>query len=433
MKESDILIIGGGAAGLMAAYTLTKAGKKVTVLEARERCGGRIHTLHNELFFKKAELGAEFVHGDLPLTLSLLKEAGIQLQPSGGEMWQYKNGKLSRGGLFDESWDLLADKLSKIKIDVPVNQFLETEFPGEKYEALKQSVRRFAAGYDTADPNLASAFALRDEWLSDDEQAQHRVKTGYGSMIAYVENKVRREGGQILLNSIVKRVAWGETGVAVSTADGYQYEADKVLIALPLGILKASGDALASVTFHPPIADHMQAVCDMGYGAIIKILLEFDAPFWEQEPADAAGKGLRKMGFIISNEEIPTWWTQVPEHTPVLTGWLGGLPAVEKKDLSDEELLQAALRSLSNIFKKDIAALKDQVISFHVLNWTKDPFTLGSYAYDTVTTHDARKIMSTPVADTIYFAGEYLYEGPVMGTVEAALISGKTTAEKMLG
>ncbi len=92
MKDIDILIIGAGAAGLMAAYTLSNAGKKVAILEARNRAGGRIHTLENASFFKHAELGAEFVHGNLPITLRLLKKAGIRYYPAWGEMWHYSNG-----------------------------------------------------------------------------------------------------------------------------------------------------------------------------------------------------------------------------------------------------------------------------------------------------------------------------------------------------
>jgi len=140
MTETDILIIGAGATGLMAARELTKAGKKVIVLEARDRCGGRIHTLNNELFFKNSELGAEFIHGDLQTTLGLLKKAGIALQPAGGEMWHAHDGKLDKDGPFAEGWDLLMEKLEELETDTSINQFLAKEFPGDQYDQLKKSV-----------------------------------------------------------------------------------------------------------------------------------------------------------------------------------------------------------------------------------------------------------------------------------------------------
>jgi monoamine oxidase len=100
MNKADILIIGAGAAGLMAARNLAKTGKKVIVLEARNRCGGRIHTIEQESFFKHAELGAEFVHGDLPVTLNLLKEADIPYYSAVADMWHYKNGQFDKEGEF---------------------------------------------------------------------------------------------------------------------------------------------------------------------------------------------------------------------------------------------------------------------------------------------------------------------------------------------
>src|ERR1700748_2470350 len=96
MRNIEVLIIGAGAAGLMAEYTLTRAGKNVTVLEARNRIGGRIHTLDDASFFKHAELGAEFVHGNLPVTLRLLHEAGLEYYSAWGEMWHYHEGKFSK-------------------------------------------------------------------------------------------------------------------------------------------------------------------------------------------------------------------------------------------------------------------------------------------------------------------------------------------------
>ena len=124
MENTDIIIIGAGAAGLMAAYELSKAGKKVMVLEARNRAGGRIHTL-NAPFSTYAELGAEFVHGDLPVTLQLLKEAGIEATPASGEMWQYHDGQFKKEYQQIDHWNLLIKKLEKLEHDTSIGNFLE--------------------------------------------------------------------------------------------------------------------------------------------------------------------------------------------------------------------------------------------------------------------------------------------------------------------
>lgn len=433
MNKADILIVGAGATGLMAARTLTKSGKKVIVLEARGRCGGRIHTINGESFFKNTELGAEFIHGDLPVTLNLLKEAGIAYQPTYGEMWQYKDGRFDKEGSPIEGWPLLMEKLKTIDRDVSINEFLDREFAGDEYNDLKYSVRQFAAGYDSADPDKGSTFALRNEWLSDDEDAQYRVKGGYGKIVEYLEEAVENAGGSIILNSIIKEVQWQPGHVKAITDNGAVYEAGQLLIALPLGVLQADKDQKAAIVFNPPIAAQMNAINKMGFGAIVKILLEFDEPFWLDKQTEAlAGGSLENMSFLLSAEEIPTWWTQAPLPGPVITGWLGGPVAATKKDVPDVDILRQSLQSLSNIFERDIDELKDKLVASRVMNWTNDSFTLGSYAYDTVNASVFRDMLEKPVDNTLFFAGEYLYEGPAMGTVEAALTSGGEVAKRMI-
>src|SRR5260221_13672112 len=95
-RPRHIVVIGGGAAGLMAARGLTRAGKRVAILEARDRCGGRIHPLPSADFGYPAEGGAEFVHGGAPVPHGLLREAGLSLLPIQGTQWTVEDGKFSR-------------------------------------------------------------------------------------------------------------------------------------------------------------------------------------------------------------------------------------------------------------------------------------------------------------------------------------------------
>ena len=433
MQTTDVLIIGAGAAGLMAAYRLSESGKKVIVLEARNRTGGRIHTISHESFFKHAELGAEFIHGNLPVTLNLLKEANIKYSAASGEMVRYDKGKFINHEGFIENWDLLLKKLNELEQDTDIANFLQTHFPGEEYIGLRDGVSKYVAGYDTADPNKASAFALRNEWNNEDDNAQHRLDDGYCSMITYLANKCKENGGSVYLNSAVTQIDWKQALVKVTIVTGEVYTAEKVIIALPLGVLQADRNEKGAIEFHPPIKEQSQAINNLGFGAIIKFLLEFKDAFWENnDTKKLAGKSLKDMAFLISDENIPTWWTQYPKHSTLLTGWLAGPRAKEKISNTNDELLQQALQSLSNLFKLSVDDLRAKLIASSIMNWTAEPFTRGSYSYDTVAAPEARKVLDGGVENTLFFAGEYLYEGPAMGTVEAALTSGQNVAKVIL-
>ena len=423
IMENTILIIGAGAAGLVAARTLAKAGKKVTVLEARSHTGGRIHTLSDQSFFSRAELGAEFIHGDLPVTLGLLKEAGIAAEHASAEMWQHKDGKFVQEEQQVEGWDLVMKTMADLEEDMPIAAFLEKHFADEKYEEVKRSVTRFVSGYDTADPAKASTFALRNEWQHEDDNAQHRIPEGYCSLIHYLTDECKAHGGTIELNAIVKDIHWETGKVRAITTDNTGYNAAQIIIALPLGVLQADADELGAISFYPPIPEQQAAINQIGFGAIIKVLLQFDTPFWEQPIYG----DIKESGFLFTDEAIPTWWTQ-GEGDGLLTGWLGGGPAVEIKDKLEEEIWQIAMQSLCNAFGLDIDYLKGHLIAWRVANWTNEPFTRGSYAYDMVGSDKARDVLNQSVAHTLFFAGEYLYSGPAMGTVEAALDCGVRVA-----
>src|SRR4051812_28540106 len=97
-----IIIVGAGIAGLTAAFHLSNDGQSATIIEARNRMGGRIHTLHDEIFLMPVEAGAEFIHGDLKETTHLLKEAGIEYYEMEGRMFRIKAGKLHKQESFTE-------------------------------------------------------------------------------------------------------------------------------------------------------------------------------------------------------------------------------------------------------------------------------------------------------------------------------------------
>jgi monoamine oxidase len=433
MEKAEVLIIGAGAAGLMAAKLLAEKGKKVIVLEARDRTGGRIHTLNNEYAFSHAELGAEFIHGNLPVTLNLLKEANIAYPSANAEMWRYENGKFDRSEQFIDCWDEFIERLNQLKEDISISDFLDREFNGEEYGGLRDTVWKFVSGYDTADPLTASSFSLRREWQGEDEQAQHRIQGGYGSLINYLTDRIRSNNGVIHLNAIVKQIEWTGGHVQATTAAGDIYEATRVIIALPAGVLQAHHEDKGAITFQPEIPDRLEAINKLGFGSVIKILLQFDELFWEDDKVEKlAGKSLRTMGYLFSDEEIPTWWTQYPKHIPLLTGWIGGPDAEVLKNNSDVKVLEKALISVGNIFDRSPDTLKQKLLAWKVVNWTADPFTRGSYGYDMVGSAKARELLNHPVENTLFFAGDAFYEGAEMGTVEAALASGKRVAELIL-
>ena len=426
MNQPDTIIIGAGAAGLITALELAKAGKKVLALEARNRIGGRCFTFSGDGFTQPVELGAEFIHGELPLTFKLLKEAGLKYEAVSGESFQAKNGEIVPSEFFMEHWDELEQALQEVQEDQPLDQFLQQHFQEDKYADLCKSVNQFAAGYDTADPARVSLFSLRDEWLNEHlEETQYRISGGYVGLMDFLAKEIEKLDGEIKLDSIVKQVNWQQGLVDVLT-DNASFTGTKLVLTIPLGVLVLAGNETGAIVFNPDLPEQRKAATEMGFGAIIKILMEFTEPFWEE-------KGLRNMQFLFSEEKIPTWWAQNPQRNNVLTGWLGGKPQDKIQTLNDEGLLQEAIVSLAHIFNVDASFIEQKLVAAKVYNWTADPFTRGSYSYATLQTKLAREILKKPIAQTIYFAGEALFEGEQLGTVEAALVSGLEVAKEIIG
>src|SRR5439155_3665449 len=199
------------------------------------------------------------------------------------------------------------------------------------------------------------------------------------------------------------------------------FEADAAILAVPLPLL--SEIAL-------PAAAHgrLAAAADIGFGNVVKILLRFQTHWW----ADQGGRDLADLSFLISDATVPTWWTQNPARYPVLTGWYAGPKADRVASLSEAELVDMGLASLGEIFALPPGRIGRDLVAARAINWGNDPFARGAYSYATPQTRTALSALRTPDGDAIFLAGEALYAGPDMGTVEAALASGLESAQTIL-
>lgn len=420
----DVIVIGAGASGLIAAYELSLVGKKVAVIEARGRYGGRIHTITNNRFSTPIESGAEFIHGKLELTKNLLKKAGISTFEVRGELWQKYANELSRQEDFIEDYSDLEKKFKQIKEDLPVSTFIEKYLSEDKYEELRFSLKNYVEGYYAADTSKASTYALCEELNTSDEE-QFRIDGGYSQLIRFLAEQSREHGCTFYYSHVVEQVNWSRNKIEVITRPG-SFHAAKVLITTSLGVLQNE-----KIKFNPGIPDKMNAVKGLGFGPVIKIILEFNEAFWKKKEY-TGNNDLSKMSFLFSSQEIPTWWTMYPRETSLLTGWVAGPRAEALKNCSNDEILYKSLLALQSIFSLEVSFLEQTLKSWAVYNWATDEYNLGGYAFDVVNGHHFRQILKEPLLDCVYFAGEALFEGPEIGTVEAALVSGRDTAYNII-
>src|SRR5712675_916273 len=394
---TDFLVVGGGAAGLMTARELARAGKRVTILEARDRCGGRIYPLPVAEFGYPAEGGAEFVHGVAPVTRSLMREAGLSLSPRGGTRWSVRTGALSPADPSLPDTTRFYQALREVKADLPIAEFLETHFADRRYDELRRSITRTVEGYDAADPRRASTLALRDEWMARDDGEHGRIAEGYGALIEYLASECRRQGAAIHLGAVVAAIHESGDRIAAHCHDGAVFEADAAILTVPPPLL-------FEIALPSAARERVIAAADIGYGNVVKLLLRF----------------------------ATTWWTQYPDGYPVLTGWLAGPKADRVSSLTAAELVEMGLASLAEIFHLPADRISRDLVASRAINWGNDPFARGAYSYATPETREAQSLLRKPDGGVIFFSGEALYAGPEMGTVEAALASGLETAQAIL-
>jgi monoamine oxidase len=426
--QSDILIIGAGMAGLTAARTLAQAGRRVTLLEASPRVGGRIHTLReaNEII----ELGAEFIHGKPPELWSLLEEANLETYELDGSTLTFEDGRLQSRDEEEESTPILEKIEDKLEtLTGPDLTFAEYLAQNPIPEDRRQAAIGYVEGFNAADHRIISAVALGLQQAAEEaieSDRLFRIREGYDRLPQFLAQKFIEAGGTLILNTLVERVDWTPSHVRIQAqANGQSvtYEAAKAIITLPLGVLQQQ-----SVAFSPtPDALHEAERLRMGH--VRRFTLVFREPFWKRlQPA-----ALEQLSFLLSFGSMPpVWWTSHPAPGNTLTGWVGGPRSEAFANLTSDQLAEAACKALAQIFSLTPTEIRGQLLSCHTHDWQHDALTFGAYSYIAAGALDACSKMTLPADNTLYFAGEHTDTTGHWGTVHAAIRSGHRAAQQLL-
>jgi monoamine oxidase len=415
----DALIIGGGIAGLTAARHLTGAGLHVTLLEARDRLGGRIYTESTDEF--PVELGAEFVHGRPDEILALAAEGATPIVSVQGKFRRKINGDWAEAGDLMEKIDKLFANLPAGEPDESFQYYLDRS--GEDDE-VKQHALRYVEGFHAADPSLISARSLRrdsgaEEAIQGDHQ--YRIANGYESLVRTVADRIDRERCDIVMNTVVHEIVWRQ-GQVIARASTEEYLAPRAIVTLPLGVLKSN-----SVFFSPALPEKQNAMSFLESGPAIRVSLCFEKKFWQRDPEMA------DLSFLFTDDpQFPTWWTSNPLPYPILTGWAAGPNAKAHSGRSKDQIISSAVQSLARIMKISESDLESRMNESFMYDWQSDPFSRGAYSYAAVGGMGAAAKLAEPVANTLYFAGEATNSDGYNGTVHGAIATGLRAAKELL-
>jgi monoamine oxidase len=437
-ETADVLVIGAGVAGLSAARALSSGGLNVIVLEARDRVGGRIFTRHIPAFPTPIELGAEFIHGRPREIWDVVESAGLTAVEVTDNHWQSLDGELQESKFWPQ-WKAIVRQMRDAGApDQPFRRFIEERYGAEDQRETKSLALAYVEGFNAASADRISVAALvaMEGGASDaGDGASFRILNGYDTLADWLIAGCNPQRVTLRLSVVADEIKWsrGSVEVRVRSRAGHalpSFRAERAVITLPLGVLQAPPDTPGAVRFNPELKEKQDAIGKLAMGQATKIALRFRERFWEQNKFQPAGGRLPPFSFLHSRDEyFPTWWTFLPVRAPILTGWAGG-PAAERLAMRGEEfIIGQALDSLTRLLGIGRERLATLLTGWHTHDWQADPYARGAYSYVPVGGLDAPRLLSEPVEDTLFFAGEATNLEGQNGTVHGAIASGRRTAD----
>ncbi len=435
-----VIVIGAGMAGIMAARTLHDAGLDVTVLEARERIGGRTHTDHS--LGGSVDLGAAWIHGidGNPLT-PLAQKLGVEYGYT-----DFLNRSVTAVQAYDEDgtpldqaeyalgqqhalagWYLAAGSIlyaapTSVK---SLQDWLDFGLP--KPEGLSFSAEK---GYLyqslISTEYVCAADAHEIDWQLNEQQVG---LTGgdyllHGGGYSVISDHLA-EGLDIRTGHAVTQVTVTEDGVTVTTssptdvAKKEEIACSRVVVSVPLGVLKSG-----AITFEPPLPDaKCGAIERIGFGNYEKLAMRFDKFYWPREA--------QRFNYMSTGDlSLFHAWLNIGYYTgePILVSYHAGKRARHLNQLSDGDLIERTVAVMQRMFGGDIPA----PLNYARTRWQHDPFSQGSYSFDQIGQQSGdRNALAQPVENRLFFAGEATHPH-FHSTVHGAYETGVRAAREIL-
>lgn len=392
----DAIVIGAGIAGLAAARKLQENGKKVAILEARERIGGRVETDH-ATFSRPFDVGAHWFHQEEPEQNPLAnwaREHGVEAQP---DSTGYQTSPSGEAKQLLEQQRRQTDLWAKSKGDRPLSELPAVQ--GAWAPEARNLLGPLSVGVE-----LEQA-SSKDFRTMIDEKADLVAPGG----MAQVVDKLS-QGLEIRVSTPVSLVEWSNQGCWV-TAGAEKLQADQVIVTLPVGVLQKD-----VVKFQPALPTWKQkAIHSLQMGHLKKIAFEF-APGTLKAPPNT---GLQVKG-------SPMFHLVRPEGSEMSVSLVGGRTAQEWEQLGPEASQQQVLTELRSVYGPSLTPQ-----AARVTHWESDALSGGSYSAAKPGHQSARAELARPVGGRIFFAGEACDEEWAT-TVAGAFLSGQKAAQDIL-
>jgi monoamine oxidase len=406
----DVAIIGAGAAGLGAANALKNSGLSVLVLEARDRVGGRAHTImaSPEVTF---DVGCGWLHSaDENSFVAIAEQLGFEINRSLPPWRERAHGKAfpqedrddfmrALNAFYDRAEHAAAEAI-KIGRDHAASLYLE---PGNRWNPMIDAISTYVNGCELDQVSLLDMDAYEDTDIN------WRIRRGYGALIAAYGATC-----PLALNCKVTLIDHSPKRVRIETSQG-TLTADKVIVTVPTNLI-----ADESIRFHPPLPGKVDAARGLPLGLADKVTLALEEP--EALPTEG------NLRAATMRTEMGTYHIR-PFGQPCIDGFFGGRFAQSLEDAGPgalaAESIDEIVSILGNDFRRKLKPLAES-------RWAHDPFARGSYSHALPGHAGDRAILAAPVNGRLFFAGEAT-SPEFFSTAHGARDSGERAAEEILG